>query len=140
VGGADATVGALAEVIGVGVDVVDIDRFRRVLGRRPRLADRLFTDAERAYAARQADPTRRLAARFAAKEAVLKSLGVGLGACALRDIEVVRDEAGRPSVALCRSAASLADRHGVGGWHLSLSHSDLVATATAVAVRAVARP
>ncbi len=137
--GADGTVGALAEVIGIGVDVVDVDRFRGVLARRPRLADRVFTPAERTYAARQADPTRRLAARFAAKEAVLKAMGVGLGACALGDIEVVRDGAGRPSVALHDTAADLAARFGVGGWHLSLSHSDLVATATAVAVRTVVR-
>ena len=137
--GAEGTVGALAEVVGIGVDVVDVDRFRAVLARRPRLADRVFTDEERSYAARQADPTRRLAARFAATEAVLTARGVGLGACALRDIEVVRAASGRPSVALHGTAVGVAERCGVGAWHLSLSHSDLVATATAVAVRGVVR-
>ncbi|MPY95131.1 MAG: 4'-phosphopantetheinyl transferase superfamily protein, partial [Acidimicrobiia bacterium] len=66
-------------MIGIGLDAVDVPRFRAVLARRPRISQRLFTDAERAYAGRRADPTERLAARFAAKEALLKSLGAGIG-------------------------------------------------------------
>jgi phosphopantetheine--protein transferase-like protein len=71
-------------VVGVGVDAVDVDRFRLALRRRPRLADRLFTDGERADVAATRDPAERLAARFAAKEATMKALGSGLGSFARR--------------------------------------------------------
>ena len=120
-------------MIGLGVDTVDVDRFRTVLGRTPGLLDRVFTEAERRYAHEQRDPTQRLAARFAAKEAVLKALGVGLGAVRLRDIEVVRAASGAPGLVLHGSAAELAGRRGVARWWLSLSHTDLVATAVAAA-------
>jgi holo-[acyl-carrier protein] synthase len=118
---------------GVGVDAVDVARFRLVLARRPRLADRLFTEAERSYAASGKDPGSRLAARFAAKEAVLKALGVGIGAADFREVEVVRDDSGAPRLALGGRAATLATARGVRFWHLSLSHTELVAVASVVA-------
>ncbi len=121
-------------MIGIGVDAVEVDRFRRVLARTPRLAERLFTDDERAYGARFADPAPRLAARFAAKEAVMKALGVGLGAFAFRDVEVIKAPSGAPSLRLTGRAADLAARRGVTSWHVSLSHSGLVAEAVAVAL------
>ena len=124
------------EVRGVGIDAVDVERFRGVLRRRPALAQRVFTDAERAYAGRSRDPGTRLAARFAAKEAVLKALGVGVGAVGWREVEVVRDGDGAPGVRLSGRAASLAARLGVDGWHLSLTHTATVAVASVVAVGA----
>jgi holo-[acyl-carrier protein] synthase len=120
-------------VRGIGVDAVDVVRFRRVLARRPGLARRLFTEAERSYAAAGKDPGSRLAVRFAAKEAVLKALGVGLGATDFRDVEVVRADNGAPHLALGGRAAALAARRGVRVWHLSLTHTDLVAVASVVA-------
>lgn len=124
----------MTSLLGVGVDVVDIDRLRRALVRRPRLNERLFTDGERAYAQRAADPGARLAARFAAKEAVLKALGTGVsGGVRLRDVEVVRDGRGAPSLALSGRTAEMARARGVASWHLSLSHTDTVAVATVVA-------
>ena len=71
--------------------------------------------------------------RFAAKEAVMKALGVGLGSCELTDIEVVRAESGQPSVRLSGSAADLAAEHGVTTWHLSLTHTESAAHAIVVA-------
>jgi holo-[acyl-carrier protein] synthase len=121
-------------VIGIGIDTVEVDRFRRVLQKRPGIADRLFTPAEQAYGRRQRDPSERLAARFAAKEAVMKALGVGLGAFAFRDVEVVKAPSGAPSVALTGRAATLAAERGVTDWRLSLTHSSLVAEAVAVAL------
>ena len=75
---------------GVGLDAVELDRFREVLARTPGLVDRLFTPDEVAYARKRTDPTERFAARFAAKEAVMKALGIGLGECGWHEIEVVR--------------------------------------------------
>ncbi|MCZ7527543.1 MAG: holo-ACP synthase [Acidimicrobiia bacterium] len=121
-------------VVGVGTDLVEIDRFRLALARRSRLPERLFSDGERAYAGRFRDPAPRLAARFAAKEAVMKALGVGLGAFGLRDVEVVRRDSGAPELALRGRAAELAARRGVVAWQLSLSHSDSIAMAVAVAL------
>ncbi len=121
-------------VIGVGTDLVDLDRFRRVLGRTPTIVDRLFTEGEQAYARQRRDPTEPLGARFAAKEAVLKALGLGLGSVAFREIEVVRAESGAPSVLLHGGAADVAFARGVGHWMVSLSHTSHLAQAVALAV------
>ena len=120
-------------VRGIGVDAVDVARFRTVLARRPGLSERLFSDAERAYAGAGRDPGPRLAARFAAKEAVWKALGVGLGAADLRDVEVVRGADGAVALAVVGRAADLAARRGVAVWHLSLTHTDQLAVASVVA-------
>jgi holo-[acyl-carrier protein] synthase len=123
-------------VIGVGIDVVDVARFRRTLTRTPGLADRLFTAEERAYASRQRDPTERLAARFAAKEAVMKALGVGLGAFAFNEVAVDRASSGAPSLLLRGSAGALAAERGVREWKVSLSHTAVVAEAVVIALGA----
>jgi len=125
-------------VVGVGIDAVDVERFRRVLHRRPRLADRVFTDEERAEATRSGDAAQRLAARFAAKEATMKALGRGIGSFALRDVEVRRSGApgaseGAPSLHLSSGAAALARECNVDRWHVSLSHTAQVAMAVVVA-------
>jgi len=122
-------------VIGIGTDLVDLDRFRQALERTPGLVPRLFCADEQAYAERRHDPTERYAARFAAKEAVMKALGVGLGACEFTDIEVVRDDdSGAPTLALHGRAAELAAEAGVSRWLLTLTHSDTTAHAIAVAL------
>jgi holo-[acyl-carrier protein] synthase len=127
-------------VVGVGVDAVDVARFRRILARRPGFAARFFSETEQADAGRSPDPTESLAARFAAKEAVMKALGAGLGGFALTDVEVRRSEGSgatrnAPTVALHGSAATLAAHHGVGLLHLSLTHTSQVAIAFVVAER-----
>ncbi len=121
-------------VCGVGIDAVDLERFRAVLARRRGMADRLFTDAERSYADRAADPVPRLATRFAAKEAVLKALGAGLGAFRFAEVGVIRRGLDAPFLVLDGSAARLAERAGVTRWHLSLTHTELVAVAVVIAV------
>ena len=121
-------------IVGIGNDLVDLDRFRRVLERRAGLVEKLFTESEREYALRRTDPTERFAVRFAAKEAVLKAMGVGIGAVDWHDIEVRRDEDGQPSVALSGRASTLARRLGIEGWRLTLSHSAIVAQAVVVAL------
>lgn len=120
-------------MIGIGVDVCAVDRMRQALVRTPRLKERLFTDAEQAYCERRRDPAERYAARFAAKEATLKAMGSGLGACRLRDIEIARADSGAPSLVLHGGAARLASERGVARWHLTLSHGGGIAQAVVVA-------
>ena len=120
-------------MIGIGVDVVEIERFRTSLERTPTMRERLFTASELAYVGPKSDPVPSLAARFAAREAVMKSLGVGLGAFGFHDVWVERAESGAPYLAFAGAAADLAASAGVVRWHLSLTHSDLVAVAYVVA-------
>ncbi len=121
-------------MLGIGTDLVDIDRFRDVLARTPAMAGRLFTARERDYAEQAADPTARLAARFAAKEATLKALGLGLGGMRMAEIEVVRHDDGHPELVLHGDALVVAADHGVTRWLITLSHTDAVAQATVVAL------
>ncbi len=121
-------------VYGIGTDLVEIPRFRLALERRPTLATRLFSDAEREYAARFKEPAPRLAARFGAKEAVMKALGIGLWKFALRDVEVHRLLSGQPELVLHGRAAEIAAEKGVTDWRLTITHSDFMALAIAVAL------
>lgn len=124
----------MSGVIGVGIDLVDVDRFRLSLARTPSMRTRMFTEGERAYAEAANDPTERYAARFAAKEAVMKALGVGLGAFGFHDVEVLRAEEGRPSLRVVGAAELLAVERGVAAWQLSLTHTTTSAGAIVVAL------
>ncbi|MFZ4585676.1 MAG: holo-ACP synthase [Acidimicrobiia bacterium] len=119
---------------GLGTDVVEIPRFRAVLERRPAIVGRLFTESEQALAGERSDGVPALAVRFAAKESVMKALGVGIGAIRFTDIEITRALDGPPMVALHGAAAELAAARGVTGWMCSLSHGDDVAVATVLAL------
>ncbi|HET9060545.1 MAG TPA: holo-ACP synthase [Acidimicrobiales bacterium] len=120
--------------VGLGLDLVDMERFRRVLGRRPSMWERLYTEGEAGYARTFADPVPSLAARFAAKEAVMKALGVGLGAFAFTDVEVRRLPTGQPFLELSGGAHVLATEACVGTWLLSLTHTASTAAAVALAL------
>lgn len=121
-------------MIGIGVDLCEIDRMRTALGRTPTLRGRVFTDDEQAYCDRRKDPTERYAARFAAKEAVMKAMGVGVGACKWREIEVAKARSGAPSVWLHGGAQALAEGLGIREWRLTMTHTHRVAEAIAVAL------
>ena len=120
-------------LVGVGIDLVDVDRLAAVMRRRPGLAERVFTDRERATTATGTRVNERLAARFAAKEATMKALGVGLGAFALRDVEVIVSDAGTPSLVLAGGALAVAEGRGAGTLHLSITHTAGSAAAVVVA-------
>ena len=122
------------DVVGLGTDLVEVARFRLAMERRAALPERLFSDAEREYAFRQHDPAKSLAARFGAKEAVMKAMGVGLWKFKFRDVEVVRARSGAPSVSLGGRAAEMAEERGIVGWHLSLTHTDTTAMAVVLAL------
>jgi holo-[acyl-carrier protein] synthase len=115
-------------VSGVGIDLLEIERLERALERRPRLAERVFTEAERDYAAARARPAQHLAARFCAKEAVAKALG--LTAWSFRDVEVIATDAA-PEVRLSGTAGARAAALGVTAT-VSLTHTDTVAGAVAL--------
>ncbi len=121
-------------MVGLGLDSVEVVRFALMLERRPSLLARLFTDGERAYASDLRNPVPSLAARFAVKEAVMKALGVGLGAFSWHDVEVVRTASGRPELALSGRAAQLATARGVAGWQVSITHTDSAASAVVAAL------
>ena len=113
-------------ITGIGVDVVGLERFERTLARTPRLRERLFAESER----ERAVPS--LAARFAAKEALIKALGRSDG-LVWTDIEVVSDEHGNPAFRLHGGVAEVVAAHGVRRLHLSLTHDGGVAVAFVVA-------
>ena len=120
--------------VGLGIDLVDVVRFARVLLRRPSIAERLFTSGERSYAATLANPVPSLAVRFAAKEAVMKALGVGIGAFDFADLEVRREASGEPRLVLTGRAAELASQRSVRSWLVSLTHTSTSAAAVVVAL------
>ena len=121
---------------GLGTDLVEIERFRLALAAsRHACAERLFTDGEQEYAFGQHDPVHSLAARFGAKEAVMKALGVGLGRVRVpRRRGGARRRRGAPSLALHGAAAALAAERGVRAWQLSLTHTDATAMAVVLAL------
>jgi holo-[acyl-carrier protein] synthase len=128
-------------VVGVGVDVISVERLASSVERRPGILDRLFTPAERAVIDRgdSAEAAQRsMAGRFAAKEAVMKALGVGLGEVDFADIEVVGGRGGAPSALLHGRAKERAALLGAAQVSISMSHDAGLAIAFAVASREVA--
>ena len=116
------------DALKVGVDIVEIDRVRRALGR-PAFRERCFTEAERAYCDSRAHPAQSYAARFAGKEAVGKALGCGVR-FTWREIEIVGRP--KPSVSLTGRTAAFAERVRAGAIDLSMTHSREIAAAIAV--------
>ncbi|WP_418931533.1 holo-ACP synthase [Gordonibacter pamelaeae] len=126
---------ALEGQVGLGVDIVEIARVRRILERTPSFRERVFSEEERAYCDAAANPEVHYATRFAAKEAVVKALGTGFTrGIGVRDIEVRRNAKGRPYVVLSGRAKEVAAEQGVRELPLSLSftHTDAVACAMAI--------
>jgi holo-[acyl-carrier protein] synthase len=119
-------------IIGVGIDVVPVERFAEALARTPSLSVRLFTPAELITESGAARSAESLAARFAAKEALAKALGGG-GGMLWTDAQISTDEVGRPLLAVYGTVADRADKLGVRHWHVSLSHDGGIASATVIA-------
>ena len=111
-------------IVGIGIDLIEIARIAAAAQRwGDRFTRRVFTPRERSFAAARADCTQHLAARFAAKEAFLKALGVGYSqGVRWKDIEVISHVSGRPEIQLRNRTKALSHRHGVNRIHLSMSH------------------
>jgi holo-[acyl-carrier protein] synthase len=124
----------VAPAAGLGVDLARIERFRRLLmAEKAPVIDRLFTAGEKAYALAKKDPAPHLAARFAAKEAFLKALGLGLRqGISWQQMEVTRDELGKPSLQLSGRAAEIYQERGLCRLLLSYSHDGDYAFATVI--------
>jgi holo-[acyl-carrier protein] synthase len=125
-------------IVGTGVDLVEVTRVRAAIEHPQsgaRFLARVFTDAERAYAEGRGEGRfESYAARFAAKEATMKALGVGWGADATwLDIEVVRPATGRPAIVLSGRAATTATAAGIVRLHLALTHTATLALAHVIA-------
>ncbi|MCY4368241.1 MAG: holo-ACP synthase [bacterium] len=119
-------------VVGLGVDLADISRVERLLVRYPRFAQRCFTLHEQEYAERFARPARRYAARFAGKEAVMKSLGTGYRHLRWTEIEITGG--GKPTVNLSGTAAAWAGSLGVTHIEVAITHTDTDALVFALAL------
>ena len=125
-------------IVGHGIDIVETSRIRKLVEEHAaHFLDRVFTPSEQAYCAM--NPKRyfeHLAGRFAAKEAVLKVLGTGWrGGIAWTDIEVLKDPSGQPRIKLTGECARIASELGIVHWHLSISHIETHATASAIGLR-----
>jgi holo-[acyl-carrier protein] synthase len=118
--------------IAIGIDAAEVERMTSFLRRGPRLLRRVFTEEECRYCEQSARPAEHFAARFAAKEAFLKALGLRLGALPLGQIEIVREHAGRPRIRLGTRARDTLTSRGFSRAQVSLSHTRAVAVAVVV--------
>ena len=123
----------MSAVRGIGVDAVDVERFRTSLSRTPSMRTRLFTAAELAYVEPKSDPVPSLAARFAAREAAMKAMGLGLGAFGFHEVWVDRMSSGEPSLVVVGRAAELAAERRISTWMLTITHTSAVAIAWVLA-------
>ncbi len=121
-------------VKGVGIDLIRVKRIANVFQRRPeRFLKRIFTKKEIEELLKRRNPIPSIAARFAAKEAVAKALGCGIGVIRWREMEIIKEERGKPMVFLKGEAARWADQYGIKGVKVSMSHDGSYAIANAVA-------
>ena len=121
----------MSNIHGIGVDQINLNRVRKILEKsKSKFETRCFTDHEIEYANKFNDPAKRLGARFAAKEAVMKSLGKGWRELKWKEIEITGG--GKPTVNLLGNAAQLAQVNKIGTIHISLSHEKETAIAFAI--------
>jgi holo-[acyl-carrier protein] synthase len=126
-------------IVGHGIDIVETARIRQSVEEHgERFLDRVYTPAEQAYCSRNRKRYfEHLAGRFAAKEAVLKVLGTGWrGGIAWTDIEILPEPSGQPIVRLSGECLRIATEQGIARWHVSISHIETHATASAIGMRA----
>ena len=119
-------------ITGIGTDFIEIVRIQRAIEKNPHFMERVYTANEIAYCQRKKNVWQSFAARFAAKEAVSKALGTGIGPVGLMEIEILNAENGQPKVVLHGKALQLAADRNIQRLHISLSHSEAYAMATAV--------
>lgn len=123
--------------LGIGIDIIEVPRIAAQLSKDQRFKHRLFTDGEITYCEAKRFKAQNYAARFAAKEALLKALGTGLsGRMKWTDIEVVHDDTGRPEIRVTGGVKRIVEKAGVSNIHVSVSHVRDLAVAVVVAEKA----
>ena len=123
----------LEEHVELGTDIIEIDRIEKILKRFPTIKERLFTETEIVFCERNKHPAQHYAARFAAKESVMKALGTDSGpVIRFRDIEITVEEHGKPGVRLHGRAGVVKEKLGIAEIKVSLSHCRRYATAVAL--------
>ncbi len=120
-------------IFGIGTDIIEIERVKNAIKKNDRFLDRMFTPHEIEYYKLRKYKAESIAAGFAAKEAVLKSLGTGLSGFTWKDIEILRLKVGKPIVRFSGAVKDFIDANGIGEIHISISHSKHFAVANAVA-------
>ncbi len=126
-------------IFGIGTDIIEIKRIMKAISKSPGFAERLFTDQEMEYYKGRNMKAQHIAGGFSAKEAVLKALGTGLKGFRWKDIEILRDSAGKPVVRFGGNVRQFIADNGIGVMHVTISHSKNFATATAVAELTIER-
>ncbi|MDP2172606.1 MAG: holo-ACP synthase [Candidatus Cloacimonadaceae bacterium] len=123
-------------IFGIGTDIISVQRVARVIERNPRFVDKVFTTNEIDYCSKKANPAQSYAARFAAKEALMKAIGSGWdGRINWIDIEIINDSQGKPGFSLHKATKGFMEDNGIDGTHLSLSHEKDYAVAFVVLVK-----
>lgn len=121
-------------MIGHGIDLVEIQRIKKIVERKPHFLTRYFSEKEKTYFdTKLQNAYQSIAANFAAKEAVSKALGTGIRGFDLRDIEILRNHLGAPYILLSGNAKTLSETLGISQWYISLSHSENYAIASVIA-------
>jgi len=125
----------MGNIIGIGTDITECARIASMIERHGELfTDRVYTDLENEYCSSRKAAVLHYAGRWCAKEAILKAIGTGwVRGITWRDMEIRNDEAGRPTVAIRGGVKEVVERLGIAKLHISISHSDHYATATAIA-------
>ena len=124
-------------IVGLGIDLVEIDRIRRIHKEHPqRFSNRILTEAERAYVFRHRDPSERLAGRWAAKEAAFKALGTGLSqGLSWQNIEVLPNEWGKPIITFTGKAHEIVEQLGANNLLITITHTQQQAMAQVILER-----
>lgn len=120
-------------IIGIGTDLIETSRVKGAINRRKGFLTRVFTQEEQDYCFSRDNPWPSFAVRFAAKEAVMKSLGVGFSQCSFNEIEIIKTDGGKPLIRLYGKALTIANSKGINYWHVSLSHNKTQSLAFVVA-------
>lgn len=123
----------MSDVVGIGIDIVEIERIKAAVSKSPRFMERIFTARERDYFERKKFSPATMAGNFAAKEAVVKALGTGIRDISFAEIEILRDALGKPVVTLGGRLESICKARGIRDVQISISHSKHYAVANAIA-------
>ncbi|MBE3578928.1 MAG: holo-ACP synthase [Caldanaerobacter subterraneus] len=118
----------------VGTDITEVERIKKILGKRPHFLERIFTEKEREFLRKKKNPWPHLAGFFSAKESVSKVLGTGIRGFSWQDIEIIHNEYGKPEVVLKGKAKAIAAEKGIKEIKLSISHTSDYAVSVAIAV------